>query len=69
VEAFVIGAFSSPEAAGRSTFGMIVMALLIAVVVWLVVRRRPVPFWQLVAVVVPTYVVLRALLVLAVLSA
>jgi hypothetical protein len=69
VEALLIGAFSSPESAGRSTFGMITMAVVVALVVWAIIRQRRYAFWQLLLIVVPAYAVVRGLLVLAVLGA
>lgn len=57
----IVGLPPSPEALGAYMFGLIVPLLLGALVTWLIARRRPGgwPFWQLVLLALPFYLIFR----------
>lgn len=61
----VSGPAPSAEALGRVVGGLLVAALLAALGVWLVLRRRARAFWVVLLVALPFYLVLRVVLTLA----
>ncbi|MPZ64134.1 MAG: hypothetical protein GEU83_00935 [Pseudonocardiaceae bacterium] len=57
----IVGLPPSAEAAGTYMFGLIVPLLLAALLTWVIARRRPGgwPFWQLVLLALPFYMIFR----------